>query len=191
MGNFSVCFLLLKFIIDFVVIVVRGPEVRKSSGATFGFVRPMIDATFHFFVLSLRTPISETDENKIVGNLGVQNVTGKETLAAPTYEENPTSLYPHVHIVNNPLSISSNITESQGNDFIVFHSSGNVPLNSNVSTHGNTPSTSSTLLNNSIHGNSPSTLTVFLNNSFQGNATSTSNNGNVPNSSGNAPLRPP
>ena len=104
----------------------------------------------------------------------MQNVTGNETLAAPMYEENPTSLYTHVHIVNNPFPISSNITERQGNDPNVFHSSGNAPLNSIVSTHGNAPSTSSAFWNNSIDGNAPNT----------------SNNGNAPNSIGNAPLPP-
>ena len=77
------------------------------------------------------------------GNLRMQNVTGNETLAAPMYEENPTSLYPHVHIVINQIPVSSNITESQGNDPNVFHSQGNAPLNSIVITHGNAPSTSS------------------------------------------------
>ena len=96
-------------------------------------------------------------------------------LAAPMYEENPTSLYPHVHIVNNPIPISSNMTEPQGNDPNVFHSSGNAPLNSIVSTHGNAPSTSS----------------VFWNNSNDGNAPTTSNKGNAPNNNGNAPLPPP
>ena len=105
----------------------------------------------------------------------MQNVTGKETLAAPMYEENPTSLYPHVYIVNNPIRISSNITESQGNSPNVFHFSGNARLNSIVSTHGNAPSTSNT----------------FLNNSFNGDAPNTSNNGNAPNSNGNALLPPP
>ena len=85
----------------------------------------------------------ETDENKNNGNIRMQNVTGNETLAAPMYEENPILLYPHVHIVNNPIPISSIITESQGNDPNVFHSSGNAPMNSIVSTHGNAPSTSS------------------------------------------------
>ena len=36
------------------------------------------------------------------------------------YEENPTSLYSEVHIVNNPIPISSNITESQGKDPLCF-----------------------------------------------------------------------
>ena len=57
----------------------------------------------------------------------------------------------------------------------MFHSSGNTPLNSIVSTHGNAPSTSSAFWNNSIDGNAPNT----------------SNNGNAPNSNGNAPLPPP
>ena len=79
------------------------------------------------------------------------------------YEENPTSLYPHVHIVNNPIPISLNITESQGNDPNVFHSSGNAA----------------------------STSSAFWNNSIDGNAPNTSINGNAPNSNGNAPLPPP
>ena len=105
----------------------------------------------------------------------MQNVTGKETLASPMYKENPTFLYPHVHIVNNPIPISSTITELQGNDPNVSHCSGNAPLNSIVSTHGYAPSTSSAFWNNSIDGNAPNT----------------SKNGNAPNSNGNAPLPPP
>ena len=97
---------MVKFIIDFVVIVLRGLEIRKVAGVTFGFVRTMLGATFHLFVLSLQTPMYETDENKNNENIRMQNVTGNETLAAPMYEENPTSLYPHVHFVNNPIPIS-------------------------------------------------------------------------------------
>ena len=175
LGNFFACLLLVKFIIDVVVIVLRGFEIRKISGATFGFVRIMLGATFHLFVLSLQTPMYETDENKNIGNIRMQNVTRNETLAAPMYKEKPTSLYPHVHIVSNPIPISSNITESQGSDPNVFHSSGNAPLNSNVSTQGNVPSTSSAFWNNSIDGNAPNI----------------SNNGNAPNNNGNAPLPPP
>ena len=157
---------------DVVVIVLRGLEIRKVSGATFGFVRTMLGAIFHLFALPLQTPMYETDENKNNANLRMQKVTGNETLAAPMYEENPTALYPRVHIVNNPISISKNITESTGIDPNVFHSSRNAALNSIVSTHGNAPSTSSALWNNSIDGNAPNT----------------SANENAPNSSGNAPL---
>ena len=172
LGNTFACFFLVKFITDAIIIVLRGLEIRNIPGATFGFVRIMLGATIHFFVLSLQTPMYETDENKIIGNLRMQNVTRNETLAAPMYEENPTSFYPHVDILNNPISISSNITELQGNDPNVFHSSGNAPLNSIVSTHGNAPSTSSACWNNSIHGN----------------ALETSNNGNAPNSNGKPPF---
>ena len=87
----------------------------------------MLGAIFHLFVLSQQTPLYETDENTTFGNISMQNVTGNETLAAPMYEENPNSLYPHVHIVNNPIPISSNITESQENNPNVYHSSRNPP----------------------------------------------------------------
>ena len=70
----------------------------------------MLGAIFHLFVLSLQTPMYETDENENNGNLRMQNVTGNDTLAAPMYDENPTSLYSHVHIVNNPIPITSNIS---------------------------------------------------------------------------------
>ena len=85
------------------------------------------------------------------------------------YEKNPTSFYPHVHLVNNPIPISSNITESQGHDPDMFHTSGNTPLNSIVSTHRNAPTISNTFLKKSTNGNAPI-------------------NGNASNSNGNAPL---
>ena len=69
-------------------IVLRRLEIRNVCGATFGFVRTMLGATFHLFVLPLQTPMYGTDENKSIGNLRMQNVTGNETLAAPMYEEN-------------------------------------------------------------------------------------------------------
>ena len=112
---------------------------------------------------------------KTNGNLRVQNAIGNETLAAPMYEENPNHLYPQVHILNNSMWISSNLSESLGNNPNVVYPLWNVPPNFDDSAHGNAPSTSSTFLNNSIIGNAPNT----------------SNNGNAPNINGNAPLPPP
>ena len=162
LGNFFDCFSSVKFNNDAAVVVFRGLEIQKVSGANFGFVRIMLGATFLLFVFSLQTPMYETDENKNNCNLRMQNVTGNETLAALIHEENPTSLYPHVHIVNNRIPISSNMTESQRNDPNVFLSSGNPPLISIVITHGNVSSTSSTFWNNSIDGKVPNTSTEML-----------------------------
>ena len=50
LGKFFPCFLLVKFINDNVVIVLRGLEIRKLSSATFGIVRTMLGATFLLFV---------------------------------------------------------------------------------------------------------------------------------------------
>ena len=49
LGIFFACFILVKFVIDVFVIVLRGLEILKISGATFGFVRTMVGAFFHFF----------------------------------------------------------------------------------------------------------------------------------------------
>ena len=170
LGNFSACFLLEKFFVGVVVIDLRGYENRKVFGATFGFVRTLLCATFHLFVLSLQIPMFQTGEKN--GNIRIENVTGEETLTSPLYKIHPTPLYSHVHIVMNPIPISSNITETQRNDPNVFHSSGFVPLNSIVSAYWIVSSTS----------------TTFLINSINGHASNTSNNGNVSSSSGNTPL---
>ena len=72
LGSFFASFLLIKSIFDVVVIVLQG----------LGFVRTMLGATFHLFVLSLQTPMYETDENKNIGNFRMQNGTGNEALTA-------------------------------------------------------------------------------------------------------------
>ena len=148
MGNFFACFLLVKVTID-VLFVLRGLEIRKVSGAT--FLRTMLAATFHLFILSLHTPMHHSDENKAKGNLGVQNTIGIETLAPPMYEENSNHLHPPRNIVNNPMPIRSNISELLGNDPNVVYPLGSVPPNFNGSANGTAPSTSSTFSNNSIN----------------------------------------
>ena len=54
----------------------------------------MLGAAFHLFILSLQTPIYETDENKIRDNLRLQNAISIETVAVPMYEEDSDHLYP-------------------------------------------------------------------------------------------------
>ena len=104
---------MVKFVIDVVVNVLRGLEIRKVSGATFGFVRNMLGATFHLFVLSLQTSMYENEENKRISNGSPQNLAGNGSIAAQMYEENPTLLYPQVHLINNPIAIGSNLNERQ------------------------------------------------------------------------------
>ena len=172
LGNFFACFLLVKFVIDVVVIVLRGLEFRKVSGATFGFVRTMLGATFHLFVLSLQTPMYENEENKRTSNGPPQNLAGNRPISAPMYEENSTLLYPQVHLMNNPIAIGSSLNERQRIDPNVINQTGNAPNTFNTflqSTNGNNST-----------GNAP-------NNSVVENTSSTSDN----NSNGNAPLPPP
>ena len=97
LGNFFACFLLAKYII-FVVINLRRIATRKVSCATFGFVRTMLGATFHLIILSLQTLVYETDDNKNIGNLRMQNAKGNETLAAPMYTGILNQLHPREHL---------------------------------------------------------------------------------------------
>ena len=86
--------------------VLGAHENQKLSGGTFRLVRTILSATFHLFILSPQTPMYDSDENKFNDILRAQNRIGKETLAAPVYEAKSNSLYPQVHIVNNPMPIS-------------------------------------------------------------------------------------
>ena len=172
LGNFFACFLLVKFVIDVVVIVLRGLEIRKVSGATFGFVRTMLGATFHLFVFSRQTPMYKNEENKRISNGSPQNLAGNRSIAAPMYEENPTLLYPQVHLMNNQIAIGSSLIERQRIDSNVLNQTGKAPNTFN-------PFLQSTNGNNGT-GNAPNTSVVE-------NTPSTSEN----NSSGNAPLPPP
>ena len=133
------CFQVLKFFNHVVVIVRRRFEIPKVSGASFDFSRTMLDEIFHLFVFSLQTPMYETDENKIDGNLRLQNARGNGTLGAPMFEENPSQLYPQLHILDNPMPISSNLLEALGNDLNVVHQLRKFPPIFNASTYGKSP----------------------------------------------------
>ena len=45
-------------------IVLPRPKTQKVSGAAFGFVKTMLGGTFRLFILSLHTPVYDSDENK-------------------------------------------------------------------------------------------------------------------------------
>ena len=87
------------------------------------------------------------------------------------YEENPTLLYPQVHLLNNPIAIGSTLNERQRADSNVLNQAGNAPSTIKTFLQNNNGNNSS--------GNAPTTVNE--------NAPSTSNN----NSNGNAPLPPP
>ena len=132
----------------------------------------MLGATFHLFVLSLQTSMYENEENKRISNGSPQNLAGNGSIAAQMYEENPTLLYPQVHLINNPIAIGSSLNERQRIDPNVLNQIENAPSTLNTFLQNNNGNNSS--------GKAPNTP-------VNENAPSTSNN----NSIGNAPLPPP
>ena len=140
----------MNFFIDVFVIVLRGFQIRKVSVVSFGLVKTMLGAAFHLLILSLQTPMYKTDENKNNGELRMLNAIGNETLEAPMYEENPNEMYPRVHIVNNPMPISSNLCEPLRNDPNVVYPLDKIPPELNASANGNSPSTSSTFFKKTL-----------------------------------------
>ena len=76
-GNLFACFLLLNCFIDEAVIVFHQFEFRKSSGATFDFVRTKLRSTFRPILFSFQTPMYDSDE-KTSGNLPLHNAKGNE-----------------------------------------------------------------------------------------------------------------
>ena len=72
----------------------------------------------------------------------MQTAIGNGTLAAAMYEKDPNQMCPQVHIVGNPMPISSNLPEPLWNDRNVVYPLSNVTPNFHASTHGKAPSTS-------------------------------------------------
>ena len=93
-GKIFACLHLVKFNIDFVVIVFRRLETQDVPGANFGYIGTMLGSTFHSLFLSQQTLMYDSDEYKPNGNLSMQNAIGTETLAAPIYKENPNAIVP-------------------------------------------------------------------------------------------------
>ena len=89
----------------------------------------------------------EEDENN--GNLRMQNAM-KPSLQLCT-EKNQTNCNPQVHIVNNPMPISSNLSEPLRDDPNVVYPLGKIPPNFNASVDGNASSTSCTFSNNQFY----------------------------------------
>ena len=116
-----------------------------------------------------------SDENKTNSNRRMRNAIYNGTLAAPIYEKNPNHLYTLVHIVNNPMSVTSSLFEFLENDHNVVSLLENFLPNCNASSRGSAPSTSRTILKNCINGNTRDT----------------SNNRNAANNFEKAPLPPP
>ena len=84
------------------------------------------------------------------GNLRIQNAISNETLAAPIYEGNPNQLYSQGHIENNPMTVSSKLSEPLGYDPNVLYPLRNVPSNVNANTSGNAPSTSNIFFSTTV-----------------------------------------
>ena len=80
--TFFAGFLLEKFKIAVVVIVLWRFEIGKFSGVSFGVVRTMQGAIFELFILSQQTPMYISDKNKTNYKLRVQKTIVNETFAA-------------------------------------------------------------------------------------------------------------
>ena len=78
------CLLSVKFVIDVVVFVFRGLEIRKISGAFCGFLETMFCSKFHLFILSFQTPMDDFEE-KNISNPFSQNAKANELSSAPMY----------------------------------------------------------------------------------------------------------
>ena len=89
------------------------------------------------------------------------------------YEENPTLLYPQVHLMNNPIAIGSSLNERQRIDPNVLNQIGIAPSTLNTFLQNNNGNNSSgNAPNTPVNENAPSTS----NNNSNGNTPSTHHN---------------
>ena len=65
-GILFACFMLIKFLIDVVIFILRAFEIQKLSKNTIGFWKTLLGASYNLFLLSIVTSIYQThkdDEN--------------------------------------------------------------------------------------------------------------------------------
>ena len=173
-GKFFACFLLVKFNIDVVVIVLRWLEIRKVSGAIFVFVRNLLGATFHLFALSLQTPMYETDEKKIL----VIFVCRTLHLMKPQLHQCAKKIQLRFTLMWKLWTIQCRLVQTYMNHKEVILMC--------FSLQETLPWIPLLVLTEML----PVLQALFLNNIIIGNALNTFKNGNVPNSNGNASLPP-
>ena len=99
----------------------------------------------------------EKEENKWNSNGPPQNIAGNRPISAPMYKENPTLLYPQVHLMNNPIAIGFNLNERQRIESNTLNQTGNAPNTFNTLLQGNNGNNSTGKApNTSVVENGPS-----------------------------------
>ena len=106
-NNFSV-FLFPKLIIDPIVIVIRHMEIKKLTGASIGFDKTLLSASYNIFVTSVLTSVFDPhapflaaiEQNKINPKLGGE-------LKEMRTEEDPNTGDEHLYPIMNPKAFHS------------------------------------------------------------------------------------
>ena len=62
-GILFACFMLIKFLIDVVIFILRAFEIQKLSKNTIGFWKTLLGASYNLFLLSIVTSIYQTPKN--------------------------------------------------------------------------------------------------------------------------------
>ena len=62
-GLLFACFVLIKFLIDVVIYILRAFEIQKLSKNTIGFWKTILGASYNLFLLTIVTSIYQTPED--------------------------------------------------------------------------------------------------------------------------------
>ena len=56
-GKYFCCFLFIKLIVDIIVMILRGMEINRLTGASFGFAKTLLSASYKLFLTSILTSV--------------------------------------------------------------------------------------------------------------------------------------
>ena len=107
-GIYFAIFLFLKLIIDLIVMVIRNMEINKITGASLGFVKTLLSASYNIFMTSVLTSVFDPhapslaaiEQNEINPKLGVE-------LKDMRTEEDPNMKDEHLYPIMNPTAFHS------------------------------------------------------------------------------------
>ena len=107
-GIYFSVFLFLKLIIDLIVMVIRHMEINKLTGASLGFRKTLLSASYNIFMTSVLTSVFDPhapslvaiEQNKINPKLGVE-------LKEMRTEKDPNKKDEHLYPIMNPTAFHS------------------------------------------------------------------------------------
>ena len=103
-GIYFSVFLFLKLIIDLVVMIIRHMEINRMTGASLGFGKTLLSASYNFFLTSVMTSMYNPQANGSASNAS-KSVDPRVDIELYEMREGAKKKEEHIYPVNNSAAL--------------------------------------------------------------------------------------